>query len=48
MELQSRGATWEVEEYAFNGEGITVVAVEIVPDIANPSVIATIEEFRLA
>ena len=41
------GATYQVEEYALKAEGITIVQLEIVPDISGGSALATMEEFRV-
>jgi hypothetical protein len=37
-----------LEDYALRCEGVTVVELEIVPDLNSRSAVATIQEFRLA
>ena len=42
------GSKCESEDYALRCEGVTVVELEIVPDLNSDSAVATMQEFRLA
>jgi hypothetical protein len=42
------GSKCELEDYALNCEGTTVVELEIVPDVMSRSAVATMQEFRLS